>query len=111
MIVSAFAKNVRMSDQKVRVVINGIKKLNVEKAIDVLTFSNKKAAFILNKVIRSVVANAEHNYGLDIDNLYIYNIYVNKASSFKRFRARAKGRSNKIIKRNCHIYVSVKERI
>jgi len=110
MIIKATAKNVRMSDQKVRIVVNGIRKLSVEKVIDVLTFSKKKAAFLLNKVIKSAVANAEHNYALDADNLYICSIYVNKASSFKRFKPRAKGRSNRIVKRNCHIFVNLKER-
>jgi len=110
MIVSAVFKNARISGQKVQPVLNKIRGLSVEQAVDILTFSNKKASFFVKKVLKSVIANAEHNNGFDVDQLFIYRIYVCPGASLKRFKIRAKGRSNRIIKRNCHIFVEVKER-
>ena len=110
MIVSVKAKNLNISSQKVGYVLNRIKKNSIDKAIYVLNFSNKKAAFLIKKVLKSAIANAEHNHGLDIDNLVIDSVYVNNARSYKRFQARAKGRSNRIIKRCCHIIINIKER-
>lgn len=110
MIVSVKAKNVSISGQKVGFILNSIKKMTVDKALDILNFSNKKASFIIKKILKSAVSNAEHNHGLDIDELVIDSAYVNNATSLKRFKARAKGRSNKIIKRHCHIIINVKER-
>lgn len=79
----------------------------VDKALNVLTFSPKKAAGIVKKVVLSAIANAEHNEGADIDELKIKSIYVDKAASLKRFTARAKGRGNRIEKQSCHITVTV----
>lgn len=110
MSVSAIFKNARISGQKVQPILDKIRGLSVEKAIDMLTFSNKKSSFLVKKVLKSVVANAEHNNGFDIDQLFINSVYVCQGSSFKRFKIRAKGRSNRIIKRNCHIFIEVKER-
>jgi large subunit ribosomal protein L22 len=81
--------------------------LPVDKALNVLTFSPKKAAGIVKKVVLSAIANAEHNEGADIDELRIKSIYVDKAASLKRFTARAKGRGNRIEKQSCHITVTV----
>jgi large subunit ribosomal protein L22 len=81
--------------------------LPVDKALNVLTFSPKKAAGIVKKVVLSAIANAEHNEGADIDELKITSIYVDKAASLKRFTARAKGRGNRIEKQSCHITVTV----
>jgi large subunit ribosomal protein L22 len=110
MIVSAKLKNIKISDQKVRPLIKVIKGMSLEKAIDILMFSNKKSAFFLYKLVKSVIANAEHNYGLNIDKLFIYEIFTNNGTNLKRFSVRAKGRSNKILKRYCHIFISIKER-
>lgn len=110
MIVRAKYMNARISGQKVHPILKKIRGLPLEKAIDILTFSNKKASFFVKKVLRSVIANAEHNNGIDIDQLFIYRIYACHGSSLKRFKTRAKGRSNKILKRNCHIFVEIKER-
>lgn len=110
MIVSVKAKNLNISSQKVGYVLNRIKKFNVDRAMEVLNFSNKKAAFFIKKVLKSAVANAEHNHGLDIDNLMIDSAYVNNARSYKRFQARAKGRSDRIVKRCCHIVINIRER-
>lgn len=110
MIIRARAKNIRISSQKVVPVLNFIRNMHVEKAIDILTFSNKKAAFFVKKLLKSAISNAEHNNGLDIDNLFISSIYVTNGPSLKRFKIRAKGRSNRIFKRSSHIYIEVKER-
>lgn len=93
--------------QKTRLVADQIRGLPVDKALNVLTFSPKKAAGIVKKVVLSAIANAEHNEGADIDELKITSIYVDKAASLKRFTARAKGRGNRIEKQSCHITVTV----
>jgi len=72
-----------------------------------LTFSPKKGAQIIKKVLESAIANAEHNEGADIDELKVKTIYVEKGTVLKRFTARAKGRGNRIIKPTCHIFVTV----
>jgi large subunit ribosomal protein L22 len=88
-------------------VADQIRGLPVDKALNVLTFSPKKAAGIVKKVVLSAIANAEHNEGADIDELKITSICVDKAASLKRFTARAKGRGNRIEKQSCHITVTV----
>lgn len=93
--------------KKTRLVADQIRGLPVDKALNVLTFSPKKAAGIVKKVVLSAIANAEHNEGADIDELKIKSIYVDKAASLKRFTARAKGRGNRIEKQSCHITVTV----
>ena len=100
-------KGVRLSAQKGRLVADQIRGLPVGKALNVLTFSPKKAAGIIKRGLESALANAEHNDGADIDELKVKVIYIDKASSLKRFMARAKGRGNKIEKQTCHITVSV----
>jgi len=88
-------------------VADQIRGLPVDKALNVLTFSPKKAAGIVKKVVLSAIANAEHNEGADIDELKITSIYIDKGASLKRFTARAKGRGNRIEKQSCHITVTV----
>jgi large subunit ribosomal protein L22 len=105
--VKAIHRGARISAQKTRLVADQIRGLPVDKALNVLTFSPKKAAGIVKKVVLSAIANAEHNEGADIDELKIKVIYVDKAASLKRFTARAKGRGNKIEKQSCHITVTV----
>ena len=105
--VKAIHRGARISAQKTRLVADQIRGLPVEKALNVLTFSPKKAAGIVKKVVLSAIANAEHNEGADIDELKITSIYVDKAASLKRFTARAKGRGNRIEKQSCHITVTV----
>jgi len=100
-------KHARLSSQKGRLVADQIRGLRVDDALNLLAFSPKKAAFIIKKVLESAIANAEHNNGLDIDELIVSKIYIDQAPSFKRFKARAKGRGNRIIKRNCHISIEV----
>lgn len=105
--VKAIHRGARISAQKTRLVADQIRGLPVDKALNVLTFSPKKAAGIVKKVVLSAIANAEHNEGADIDELKIKSIYVYKAASLKRFTARAKGRGNRIEKQSCHITVTV----
>jgi large subunit ribosomal protein L22 len=104
---TAVAKNIHLSAQKGRLVADQIRGLPVAQALNILAFSPKKGAGIIKKALDSAIANAEHNDGADIDELKVVTIYVDKASSLKRFSARAKGRGNRIEKQTCHITVSV----
>lgn len=103
------AKYVRLSAQKCRLVADQIRSLSVEQAFEALSFSNKRAAVSLKKALNSAIANAEHNEGADIDELWINQVMVDEAPVIKRFRARAKGRGTRILKRNCHITLSVSD--
>ena len=105
--VSATHKQAHISAQKARLVADQVRGLPVEQALNLLMFSRKKAAGLVRKVLESAIANAEHNEGADIDELKVSAIYVNEASTMKRFRARAKGRGTRILKRNSHITVTV----
>ena len=105
--VSATLKHARISAQKCRLVADQVRGLPVEKALNLLMFSPKKAAGMVRKVLESAIANAEHNEGADIDELKVSSIFVNEATTMKRFRARAKGRAARILKRTSHITVTV----
>jgi len=87
-----------------------IRGLPVEEARNILEFSNKKAAGMVKKVLDSAIANAEHNQGMDIDELKVSTVYVDEGPTMKRLQARAKGRANRIFKRTSHIVVKVSER-
>jgi len=104
---SAKHRYAKISPQKCRLVADQIRGLPVEKALTLLTFSNKKAAVMVRKVLESAIANAEHNDGADIDELRVSSIYVDQGPVMKRMRARAKGRGNRILKRMSHITVTV----
>jgi large subunit ribosomal protein L22 len=105
--VSATLKQAHISAQKARLVADQVRGLPVERALNILIFSPKKAAAMVRKVLESAIANAEHNEGADIDELKVSAIFVNEARTLKRFRARAKGRGTRILKRNSHITVTV----
>lgn len=105
--VKAKLRNAPMSAQKCRLIINQIRGLTVSRALEVLTFSPKKAARIVKKVLDSAIANAEHNRGADIDTLSVNSAFVDQGRVLKRMRARAKGRGNRILKPSCHITVQV----
>lgn len=107
--VSAKLSNAPLSAQKARLVGDQIRGLPVEKALNKLQFSPKKAAAIVKKILDSAIANAEHNNSADVDELIVSTVYVNEGSTLKRVRARAKGRANHILKRTCHITVKVSE--
>ena len=105
----AILRGVRLSEQKGRLVADLVRGKTVEQALNILTFSPKKGAKIIKKVVASAIANAEHNDGADIDSLRVKTIYVEQGTTLKRFTARAKGRGNRISKPTCHIYVTVGE--
>lgn len=105
----AILRGVRLSEQKGRLVADLVRGKTVEQALNILTFSPKKGAKIIKKVVESAIANAEHNDGADIDALRVKSIYVEQGMTLKRFTARAKGRGNRISKPTCHIYVTVGE--
>jgi large subunit ribosomal protein L22 len=88
-------------------VADQIRGLPIARALNILNFSPKKAAFIVKKVVESAIANAEHNKGADIDELKVSAVIVDKGTSLKRFTARAKGRGNQIEKQTCHISVTL----
>src|SRR5579872_6687800 len=88
----------RLSPQKARLVADQVRGLSVDKAFNILNFSPKKAALILKKLLKSAVANAEHNKGLDVDSLSVRRIFVDEAPRLKRSMERAKGRGNRIVK-------------
>ena len=99
----------RISAQKCRLVVDQIRGLPVERALQVLTFSQKKAAHMVRKVLESAIANAEHNEGADVDELKVSAACVDEGPTLKRWHARAKGRANHIFKRTSHITITVAE--
>ena len=107
--VSASARRLRISAQKVRLVADQIRGKPVADALDLLSFSNKKASVLMRKALESVVANAENNEGADIDELRVSEVYVDEGMTMKRIRPRAKGRADRIFKRSSHITVTVSD--
>ena len=105
--VAAKLKGARISAQKARLVADQVRGKGVEDALDMLTYSNKKAAHIVRKVLNSAIANAENNEGADVDELKVSSIFVDEGMTMKRLRPRAKGRADRILKRSCHITVKV----
>ncbi len=103
----SIVRGVRLSADKGRLVADLVRGKKVAQAIDILNFTQKKAAGIIKKALESAIANAEHNDGADIDELKVTSIYVEQGTTLKRFSARAKGRGNRISKGTCHIYVTV----
>ena len=107
--VNAKLSKANISAQKVRLVVDQIRGKSVESAIDILTYSPKKAAHLVKKVLMSAISNAEHNEGAVIDELKISTVFVDEGPTMKRWRARARGRANQILKRSCHITVTVSD--
>ena len=103
--VSAKLKYTRLSPQKCRLVCDQIRGLPIDRALDILKFSNKRSAAVIKKVLDSAIANAEHNHGADIDELKIARIFADQGSTYKRMMAKAKGRGSRIVKPTCHITV------
>ena len=103
----AVLTGVRLSVDKGRLVAAMIRGKKVDQALNILTFTPKRAAGIIKKCLESAIANAEHNDGADIDELKITQIYVEQGATLKRFSARAKGRGNRISKPTAHIYITV----
>lgn len=107
--VRAIARHVRISPMKVRMLSDAIKGKPVEKALEMLRFMPQKAAGIVEKVLRSAVANADQHPDLDIDNLVVGNLLADGGPMLKRFRARARGRGTRILKRTSHVTVILTE--
>jgi len=108
--ISAKLSNAPFSAQKARLVGDQIRGLPVEKALNILNFSSKKAAAVIKKVLESAIANAEHNESADVDELKVSTVFVNEGTTLKRVSPRAKGRANHILKRTCHITIKVAEK-
>ncbi|TVP51937.1 MAG: 50S ribosomal protein L22 [Halomonadaceae bacterium] len=108
--VAAKTRGARLSAQKARLVADRVRGKAVEEALNELTFSPKKAAVIIKKALESAIANAEHNEGLDVDELRVATIFVDEGPTLKRIRPRAKGRADRILKRTCHITVTVADK-
>ncbi len=109
MATSAILRSARITPQKARLVADQIRGLPVERALNILTFSNKKAAALIKKVLNSAIANAEHNDGADVDELRVKTIMVDEGPIMKRWMPRARGRANQIFKRTSHVTVIVEE--
>lgn len=103
--VAAKLKFTRMSAQKCRLVCDQIRGLPIDRALDILRFSTKRAAQTIKKLLDSAIANAEHNFGADIDELRVAQIYADQGPAYKRMMARAKGRGSRILKPTCHVTV------
>lgn len=108
--VKATAKYMRISAQKVRRIVGAIKGKPAEAGINALKFMPQKSAGLVEKILRSAIANADQNAKMDVDSLMIKNIIVDEGPTLKRFRARARGRASRILKRTSHITVIVSER-
>jgi large subunit ribosomal protein L22 len=103
----AITRNVRISPDKTRLLVDQIRGMAVEGALQALQFSRKDAAEPVRNTLKSAIANAENNLGLDVDRLVIARAFVDGGFTIKRFRPRARGRSNRILKRTCHITIAV----
>lgn len=108
--VAAVLRGASLSAQKARLVADQIRGKHVSEALNILSFSPKKGADIIKKVLESAIANAEHNDGADVDELAVSTVFVDEATTMKRIRPRAKGRADRILKRTCHITVKVSEK-
>ncbi|URJ24625.1 50S ribosomal protein L22 [Candidatus Blochmanniella camponoti] len=103
----ARCRYIRSSAQKLRLVVNTVRGKKVSQALDILKYTNKKSAELVKKTLESAIANAEHNDSSDINNLKIIKIFVDNGPIIKRIMPRAKGRSDKIMKRTSHLTIVV----
>ncbi len=106
----AQAKMVRISSRKVKLVIDLIRGKKIGEALAILKLTPKAASPVVEKVLLSAIANAEHNYDMDVENLFVKEIYVGEGPTLKRFRPRAQGRATQILKRTSHITAVVAEK-
>lgn len=107
---TAVARNIRIAPRKARIVIDLIRGKSIGEAANILRFTPKAASEVIIKVMKSAAANAEHNYNLDPNKLYVAEAMVDQGPTLKRWHPRAQGRIYPILKRSCHITVVVKER-
>ena len=105
--VQARLKGARLSAQKARLVADQVRGKGVEEAFELLSYSSKKGAAIIKKVLNSAIANAEHNEGADVDELKISTICVAEGMTMKRIMPRAQGRDDRNLKRSCHLTITV----
>ncbi|WP_151737838.1 50S ribosomal protein L22 [Paenibacillus tengchongensis] len=106
----AHARSVRISARKAKLVVDLIRGKQVGEAISILRHTPKSASPVVEKLLNSAIANAEHNYSMDVNNLFISEIFVNQGPTMKRFRPRAMGRASRINKRTSHITLVVSEK-
>lgn len=106
----AHAKFVRISNTKARIVLDQIKGKNVGEALAILNYSPRYAAEIIIKVLKSAIANADHNLNMDVNKLYVEEVVANQGPTLKRIRPRAQGRAYRINKRTAHISIYLNER-
>ena len=106
----ASLQNLRCSPLKVRLLLDQIRGKDVETALGILMYSRKRVAQALQGTLKSAVANAENNFGMDVDTLFVSRAFADKGVVMKRFRPRARGRSSRILKRSSHVTVAVRAR-
>jgi large subunit ribosomal protein L22 len=106
----ATARTVRIASRKVRLVVDLIRGKKIGEAIAILRLTPKAASPVVEKVLKSAIANAEHNYEMDVENLYVSEVFVDEGPTMKRFRPRAQGRASAINKRTSHITLVVSEK-
>lgn len=107
--VRAKLRSAKVASQKARLVADQIRGKQVEQALDILTHGLQKSSHIVKKVLESAIANAQHNNGLDVDNLFVSKILIDESFTMKRIRARARGRADRYLKRSCNIELTLEE--
>ena len=107
--VRAKLRSAKVASQKARLVADQIRGKQVEQALDILTHGLHKSSHIVKKVLESAIANAQHNNGLDVDNLFVSKILIDESFTMKRIRARARGRADRYLKRSCNIELTLEE--
>ena len=106
----ASAQTVRIAPRKVRLVVDLIRGKKIGEAVAILRLTPKAASPVVEKVLKSAIANAEHNYEMDVENMIVSEVFVDEGPTMKRFRPRAQGRASAINKRTSHITVVVSEK-
>ncbi|NLJ73428.1 MAG: 50S ribosomal protein L22 [Firmicutes bacterium] len=106
----AVARHIRISPRKARQVVDLIRDKDVDEALSILRFTPKAGSPIVEKVLRSAIANAENNHDMDVDSLYVAECYVDQGPTLKRIRPRARGMADRIRKRTSHITVILREK-
>ena len=106
-----YLKSIKVSPKKLNIIISPIRGLNIEKALNYLSFSDKRISYQIKKALQSAIANAENNHQLDVDKLYVHEASVGKGLVLKRFKARAKGRGVRILKPFSNLTIKLKEQV
>ncbi|MHB1685390.1 MAG: 50S ribosomal protein L22 [Bacilli bacterium] len=106
----AVARHIRIAPRKVRLVVDLIRGKSVGEAIAILRNTPKAGSPVVEKVLRSAIANAEHNYSMDVDQLIVSKVFVDQGTTLKRFHPRSQGRAFSILKHSSHVTVVVAEK-